>query len=288
MSDTGVFVRGSAGFTLIEMIVVMSIISALLLVMLPVLSSVLGVDQRKAAQELSATLRYVYDESVVQNAPMRIAYDLDHNRWWVEVADGPVRIFRDRGEKEAFDEFLADKAESDADVAEKSERERQNIPTMSELFSQLGPSDDEGGGGGAGMMGAIFGGGGMAPGARGGEYKPNEFHPLGDEEDDFAARELPGDVRFWGVWTPQSGDEVVKPMDEYELAAMRDTPAEEQKWTVVYTHIFPGGYMEDTVVYLSNPEGDDITSIVVEPLTGRVRVIKGLEDLPDLRDREQR
>ena len=266
----------------------MSIIAALLLVMIPVVSSVLGVDQRKAAQELSATLRYVYDEAVVQNSPMRIAYDLDHNRWWVEAADGPVRIFRGRDEKEAFDEFLAEKAESDADVAEQAERSRQNIPTMSELFSQLAPADGEDSGGGAGMMGAIFGGGGLSPGPRGGEYKPNEFHPLGDEDDDFGARELPGDVRFWGVWTPQSGDEIVKPMDEYELAAMADTPAEEQKWTIVYTHVFPGGYMEDTVVYLSNPEGDDITSIVVEPLTGRVRVIKGLEDLPDLRDREQR
>jgi prepilin-type N-terminal cleavage/methylation domain-containing protein len=275
------------GFTLIELVVTMSIIGALLLVLLPVVNNVLGVDQRKASRELASTLRFLNDESVVRNAPMRLAYDLDHNTWWVEAADGPVRIFRDRKGKEAFDEFLAEKKESDEEVAERAASTR-STSTVTDLIGQLMPEglSDDAAVGGAGLLSSLFGGGG-GPDARGGEYRPNEFRPLGEDDSDFSKRELPSDVRFWGVWTPAT-DEIVKPMDPYEREAMEKEDPADQKWTVAYTHIFPAGYMEDTVLYLSDESGDDMTTIIVEPLTGRVRVIKGMEELPDISDREQR
>ena len=144
--------------------------------------------------------------------------------------------------------------------------------------------------GGGGMLSALFGGGGFAPGAAGNEYKPNEFTPIGssDEDEKFIQRELPRGVRFVGAWTPQYDDEVVAPLDEYELEAMLQEDPEDQKWTIVYTHIFPGGYIEDTVVYLGDDTGTDLMSITIEPLTARVQVTKGQAELPDLRDREQR
>ena len=276
------------GFTLIELVVTMSIIGALLLVMVPLIGNVLDVDQRKASRELASTLRYLNDEAVVRNAPMRLAYDLDHNTWWVEAADGPVRIFRDRDAKEAFREFMEEKKESDERVADEASSRRSSSPSMSELMSQMLPEglNADAAAGGASLMASLFGGGGDSA-ERGGEYAPNEFHPLGEEEDDFARRELPGDVRFWGAWTPAT-DDVVKPLSEFEREAMEQEDPEDQKWTIVYTHIFPAGYMEDTVLYLSNAEGDSITTITVEPLTGRVLVVKGLEELPDISDREQR
>ncbi len=275
------------GFTLIELVVTMSIIGALLLVLIPVINSVLGVDQRKSSRELAATLRYLNDEAVVRNAPMRLAYDLDHNTWWVEAADGPVRIFKDRTQKDAFDEFMADKKDSDQRVADEAEG-RKSTSTVTDMLSQLMPEGltDDAAAGGAALMSSLFGGA-SGPSARGGEYTPNEFRPLGTEEDDFARRQLPADVRFWGVWTPAT-DDVVKPMDPYEREAMETEDSADQKWTVVYTHIFPAGYMEDTVIYLSDETGDDMTTITVEPLTGRVLVKKGMEDLPDISDREQR
>jgi prepilin-type N-terminal cleavage/methylation domain-containing protein len=276
------------GFTLIELVVTMSIIAALLLVMVPIISNVLGVDQRKASRELASTLRYLNDEAVVRNAPMRLAYDLDHNTWWVEAADGPVRIFKDRDAKDAFREYLADKAESDEQVANDADTRNAGAKSTSDLFTALMPeglTDEATASAGGGLLSSLFGGDALD--GRGGEYRPNEFHPLGDEEDDFARRQLPSDVRFWGVWTPAT-DEVIKPLDEYEREAMEQEDPANQEWTVAYTHIFPAGYMEDTVIYMSNPEGDSMTTITVEPLTGRVVVRKGLIELPDISDREQR
>jgi type II secretory pathway pseudopilin PulG len=284
---------------MIELVVVLALLSILLLATVPALKTVFGVDLRQSSREMAGTIRYVYEESVIRNIPMRIAYDLDRNTWWVEAADGPARIFRDRDARESFLEYMADKSESDAEVREQAEFKRSLGPSQSDVMNNLlggpgqeGGQGDSGGqaGGMAGLMGGLFGGGGgFAPGIAGGEYQPNEFSPIGDpdEDDKFVQRELPHGVRFIGAWTPQY-DEVVDPLDEYELEAMLREEPEDQVWTIVYTHIFPGGYIEDTVVYLGDEAGTDLMSITIEPLTAQVQMVKGKAELPDLRDREQR
>ena len=133
-----------------------------------------------------------------------------------------------------------------------------------------------------GLLGGLLGGGGILPGARGGEYQVNRFQPLG--EGGLGAKvEFPNTVRFWGAWTPMF-DEIQKPHDEFELEQIQQDS--DPKYRVVYTHVFPGGYMEDTVVYVSDQTGEDITSLLVEPLIGRVVVEEGEAEIPDTRDRD--
>ncbi|MCP4871011.1 MAG: prepilin-type N-terminal cleavage/methylation domain-containing protein [Proteobacteria bacterium] len=287
------------GLTLIELAVVLALFGVMLLVAVPTLRTIMGADLKASTIELAQTLRFVQDEAVLRNMSMRIAYDLDGRKWWIEAADGPVRIFRDREAKDAFAEFMAEKAESDAQVAEDRERRRGSGPSQSELLSTLMGDDAEAGGGDAGggmggLLGGLFGGGGggLGPAARGGEFQVNQFTPYsGDsdiEEHAFAPRELPQGVRFAGVWTPQGGEDEVKPLDEYEVEAMLREAPEDQQWTTMYTHVFPGRYIEDTVVYLSDDSGESIWSITVEPLTGRVEVISGKVAIPDISDRDQR
>lgn len=285
------------GLTLIELAVVLALFGVMLLVAVPTMRTIFGADLKASAIELAQTLRFLQDEAVLRNMSMRIAYDLDGNKWWIEAADGPVRIFRDRDAKDAFAEFMAEKAESDEKVAEDRERRRGAGPSESELLSTL-MGDDAGGdagGGMGGLLGGMFGGGGgggLGPGARGGEFQVNRFTPYGGdsdlEEHAFELRELPDGVRFAGVWTPQGGDEAVKPLDEYEIEAMLREAPEDQQWTTMYTHVFPGRYIEDTVIYLSDDSGESVWSITVEPLTGRVEVISGKVEIPDISDREQR
>ena len=69
---------------------------------------------------------------------------------------------------------------------------------------------------------------------------------------------------------------------------MLEQDSEEQQWTIAYTHAFPGGYLEDSVVYLTDDDGNSVISLTVEPLLGRVDLVYGQVDPPDLRDREQR
>ena len=61
-------------------------------------------------------------------------------------------------------------------------------------------------------------------------------------------------------------------------------PEEEEEELILYTHIFPEGYMEDTVVYLIDRNASDL-SLIIEPLTGRIRVEVGEADPPRREDR---
>ncbi len=282
------FAREQRGITLIEIVVVLILVGLLGTVALPSLRSVFGVDRRTASRQLAATMRFVYEEAAIRNTPMRMAYDLDSNAWWVEAADSDVRIFANRKEKEAFDEFLEAKQESDERVREEVKNRRSDQPDLGQLVDNFLGEEEGGGGGGmaGGFLGGLFGGGGGAAPLPGDNYSVNEFRPLGPEDDFFERHQLPSSVKFFGVWTPQH-DETMRPMDEFEIEAMMREPADERRWRIAYTHIFPGGYMEDTVVFLSDAAGESITSLVVEPLMGRVQVFQDEAEIPDTRDRER-
>jgi type II secretory pathway pseudopilin PulG len=266
--------RSQAGVTLIEIIVVLGLMALMIAVAAPSLRSVLGADKRKASQEVAATLRAVYEEAVVRNQPMRVAYDLDARTYWVEASDSAV-IFRDRSQAEAFEEFLAEKSESDERAAEKAKYDTNDGGILG-----------GGGGGIGGLIAGFMGGGGPtggADGSTGSDYKPNEFVLV--EDGIFKKRDLPRGIYYWGVWTPQYEDPV-KPLGQIEYEAMAEEDPEEQKWTIAYTHVFPGGYMEDSVVYLTDEDGEDVTSLVVEPLMGRVKIVQDYVEPPDTSDRE--
>ena len=272
------------GTTLIEIIVVLALAALMMAVAIPTLSTIFGVDKRKASRQLAATMRWTYEEATIRNQPMRIAYDLDHNSYWVEAADSEVRIHKDWRAKEAFDEYLEEKQEADQRVKERAAQGSSAQQNLSELLANFQGEDGGGAGAGAagGLLGGLLGGGGILPGARGGEYQVNRFQPLG--EGGLGAKvEFPNTVRFWGAWTPMF-DETQKPHDEFELEQIQQDS--DPKYRVVYTHVFPGGYMEDTVVYVSDQAGEDITSLLVEPLIGRVVVEEGEAEIPDTRDRD--
>jgi type II secretory pathway pseudopilin PulG len=275
--------HAEAGTTLIEIIVVLAMAALMMAVAVPTLSMVLGVDKRRASRELAATMRWTYEEATIRNQPMRVAYDLDHGTYWVEAADGEVRIHKDWKAREAFDEFMEDKLEADQRVRERQSAGSGAQQNLSELLSTFAGEDGEMPNAG-GLLGGLLGGGGILPGSRGGEFQVNRFQPIGDGLMGGKV-ELPDSVRFYGVWTPMF-DEVQRPHDEYELEQVQQEA--QPKYRVVYTHVFPGGYMEDSVVYVSDKTGEDITSLVVEPLIGRVVVEEGEAEIPDTRDREER
>ena len=275
--------HAEAGTTLIEIIVVLALAALMMAVAIPSLSTVLGVDKRRASRELAATMRWTYEEATIRNQSMRIAYDLDHGTYWVEAADGEVRIHKDWKAREAFDEFMEEKLEADARVRDKQSAGSSTQQNLSELLAGFAGEDGEMPNAG-GLLGGLLGGGGILPGARGGEFQVNRFQPI-DQGLIGGKVQFPDSVRFYGVWTPMF-DEIQRPHDEYELEQVQQES--EPKYRIVYTHVFPGGYMEDTVVYVSDAAGEDITSLVVEPLIGRVIVEEGEAEIPDTRDREDR
>jgi prepilin-type N-terminal cleavage/methylation domain-containing protein len=271
------------GFSLIELIVVLALLALMLAVAVPSLSTVLGVERRQSSREAAATLRAVHEEATVRNVPLRIAWDVDGGTWHVEASDGQARIFRDREQRQSFDEFMAERKVQDELARARAETKRgevRGVDIQAALSGSPGQEQNVAGG----LMMSLLGGGlaGGAIGAGGGTYAPGQWHPY--EADGFGKRELPSSVRFCGVWTP-AHDEPVRPLSPGELAAEQGKPPEERTPRTVYTHVFPGGWMEDTLVFLCDESGGDVTTLAVEPLLGRVKVIEGEEPVPRLDDR---
>ncbi len=78
--------RKPAGFTLIELMVVLFIIMVVLGLMMPSLMDLTGVELKTSAQRLSSTIRYVYSKAVFSKAAYyRIKFDLKKNEYWVEA-----------------------------------------------------------------------------------------------------------------------------------------------------------------------------------------------------------
>ncbi len=258
--------RDRRGITLIELMVVIVIISIVMFVAVPMIGSRLGGDIRKTAKRLGGTLQIAYDEAALRHVPMRLAYNLDDHAYWVEEATGPVRLFETQAARE---EYLEDEEDRQEELEEWKERDadmKERIETQheSEMSDPENPMS-----GLLSMLGLQLGTGALEPAPR-----LNEFVPVEDEV--FELVELPKQVRFLGVWSPQWAD-VVEPQDP-------PPEEEDEERLIVYTHIFPEGYMEDTVVYLVDRQ-ELVMSLVVEPLTGRVRVEVGEADPPDREDR---
>ncbi len=257
--------RDRQGLTLIELIVVITIVAVVLLVAIPSVGSWLGGDVRKAAREMGSVMQAAYDECALQHVPMRIAYNLDKHAYWVEAATGDVRLFQNQKAREDWLEDEEDRAEEIEEWKERDEQERDRIRNQQQ--DKLGDPESPL----SGLMGFL--GLSLGTGVLEAPQRLNEFEVL--ENEVIKPRELPHSVAFKGIWSPQ-WDDVVEPQDP--------PPEEEEEELILYTHIFPEGYMEDTVVYLVDRSESEI-SLIVEPLTGRIRVELGEADPPDREDR---
>ncbi len=277
--------RRAAGFTLIELIVVMALLGIMMAVAIPSLRTVLGVERRQASREAAAMLRSVYQEAAVQNYPLRIAWDIDARSYLVEASDGQARIFRSHDDKSKFDEFMAGKKVQDEVARARAENKRgptQGIDLNAALANAGDQSQNVAGGLLMGLLGGGIGGGPIGVGS--GTYAPGQWHPY--EGEGFGKHELPESVHFCGIWTP-AHEEPVRPLTPEELESEQGKPDDERQPRILYTHVFPGGWMEDTLVFLCDEDGTDITSLVVEPLMGRVKVVEGEEPVPRMDDRRE-
>lgn len=85
----------AAGFSLMELIVVVTILAILTAAVLPVFGPALrGAKIDNAFQDVLATMRYAQDAAVSQGMEHRVYFDDDHNAYWIERLVG-----HDRGDK---------------------------------------------------------------------------------------------------------------------------------------------------------------------------------------------
>jgi prepilin-type N-terminal cleavage/methylation domain-containing protein len=76
------------GFTLIEIAVVMVVVGIIAALVLPRIGMMNGVQLKSAAREMAGTIRITYAAAVMERTPYRIAFDFEHQMYWVERRSG--------------------------------------------------------------------------------------------------------------------------------------------------------------------------------------------------------
>ena len=109
-------IRRPRGFTLIELLVVLAIIAGAAALALPAVASISGANAKKAAGELSGSMRALFDTAALRHATCRMAIDLKARAYWAECAPGPTGVANkdDRADDEELALRFPD--ESDPDI----------------------------------------------------------------------------------------------------------------------------------------------------------------------------
>jgi general secretion pathway protein H len=197
--------RHSRGFTLVELMIAVAVLAVLAAAVVPAVSSLSGADARKAAGELSGSLRYLFDTAALRHATCRMVLDLDARTYGAECAPKLVGVAR-----------------PDAKDAK--------------------PLDEE------------------------------ELKRRFPDEEDADRRRLLAGTRF-GAFT----DSLLRKRELPGRTALKEVRVEGRREPVTegqaYVHFFPGGQGERA--FIEVVDGAAVYTVVVEPFTGRTRVVTG-------------
>ncbi len=261
--------QAAAGFTIMELMVVLAIISLIMAGSAVALRAVMRTNLRSAAGRVAATLRYVFDRATMTGSYMRVALDLDKGEVWIEQSTGAFSL--KEGREQDVTDADKDKGQADEESAttedEQAAAERRKQAKMSPLLGLFGAEAPAEGQDEEGQDGAEAT---FTPGIdvdllrreverdmRPVEKKKVTFTPLKNMVS--RTLRLHKDVRIAAVITPR----VVDPIEEGKA----------------YIYFFPQGHAEAAIVHLLD-KSDKGFSVVLHPLSGRARVYPCLYAVP--------
>lgn len=111
------------GFTIIEMIVALLIVSLLMGIAVVGVGSLTHAGLRSDAGRLAGAIRYVFTLSAAQNKYYRLVISIDDGRYWAEYSDNPFLLSLERTK---VIDGAADKSEEEARKARR-EREKESL-----------------------------------------------------------------------------------------------------------------------------------------------------------------
>ena len=79
--------RGLAGFTLVELVVVMVLISLFMVFSIPLFSNIGTSSLGTSARRLSGTIKYLFNESALSGLEYRLVYDLDRGVYRAQILE---------------------------------------------------------------------------------------------------------------------------------------------------------------------------------------------------------
>ncbi len=154
-------VAGSTGFTLLEVMIAIVLLSLMLAVAIPSMGALSGAQLKETTGLLAGTIRDTYARTALAGKSARLVMDLDAQTWWIELAPNVARTHREKIRADREDKAQLDPLDERLEHIEKDtqdDKERAELEILS----------------------------------------PPEWKPA--EGEDGQPHKLTGDVRFKDVW----------------------------------------------------------------------------------------
>lgn len=84
------------GFTLIELVITISLMVMIMAVVVPSVGNITGMNLKTSASKLAGAISYTYDLAARKNAVFRVVFDLDENTYWVESSSDKFLLNRQK------------------------------------------------------------------------------------------------------------------------------------------------------------------------------------------------
>ena len=220
--------RTEAGFTLLEIMVVMAIIALMMGSAISGFRSIAKSDLRASTMHLSGAIRYLFDRASTTGKHHRLVLDLNDGRYWAEVSDD--KFYTPNEAESEYDRRKREEKEEKQDIDDKrkaEEAQRRNTDTIGGM--NYDPSKMEVG-----------------------DYRPKRVRFAAFKEMALKPVTIKNNTKLVDVYTPR----VTEPITSGRA----------------YIYFFPMGQTEPAIIHMSDKSGQAFYSIVVHPVTGRVRL----------------
>jgi general secretion pathway protein H len=230
--------RPSHGFTLIEVMVALMIVALIATIGVKGFRTVTKGSLREGSAHMSGAIRFLFDRASITGKYHRLVIDLNEGRYWAEVSDD-----RFYAPNQAESESDRQKREAKEDAAEEEERKRQEKQQL--LYGNSSSSSSSSSGASSSTS---FDMSKMEVG----EFRPRRARFAAFKETALKPVTLKKEVRIKSVYTPRMTDPVT---------AGR-----------AYLYFYPLGQTEPAIITLTDKTGESVFSLVVHPITGKVRI----------------
>lgn len=235
----------SAGFTLLEVLVVLGLLALMVGTAVRGIRSLNRSDIKNASAHLAGAMRYLFDRASTTGKVHRLVFDFEQGKYWAEVSDDRYLLPRDRETEES-------RAREWERIQKEAEARQRGEVVDSDRKSQ------------GSSLGYGFGSSGSANSydiekylPKPFERKPARFKPF---RESVMKPVVLKNAKLYSLFTPR----LAAPMGEGQG----------------YVYFFPLGFAEVAIVHLTSEDQEVTYSLVVHPLTGRVRIYNRYIDPP--------
>jgi len=280
---------GEAGWTLMELMIVIAIFGLAMGVATVSFKSITRANLRSAAFRTAGAARYVFDRATMTGMYMRLVFNIDKGEIWIEQSSDMISL-RPGREQRVNDHYGETAAERKERLAGRTEQDIAGEAYEKKMRQREKDAAEASKGGGLGFLG--LGGSGAETGDGSQDSEADSGMEPGIDQD-LLIYEWERDQR--PVEPPRASFSPLKNLVAHKIKLARGvrildvttprlTVPVDHEYAFIY--FFPQGHSEAAVIHFTDGKGDDdedakFFSVVLHPLTGQAKVYGCYYEIPE-------